>query len=83
MDNEMQSADELTPFQKDMVNRFSFHSPKNDDVKYAHEAIRNQCLKMTSFIDSYVYSGREKALALTKLEEVMFWANAGIARSND
>lgn len=33
-----------------------------------------------STIIDIVPDGREKSMALTKLEEVMFWANAGIAR---
>lgn len=30
-----------------------------------------------------VPDGRERSLALTKLEEVMFWADAGIARHGE
>jgi hypothetical protein len=80
--NEDQTTNELTPFEKDMINRFRHHPPRDEQSKHAHETMRNQCLKMSSFINSYVPPGREQALALTKLEELMFWANAGIARSN-
>ena len=71
----------VTSFQQDMINRFSYHAPKDDITKHNHEIIREQCLKLTSYINSCVPDGREKALAITKLEEVMMWANAGIARN--
>jgi hypothetical protein len=37
--------------------------------------------KFASLIVERVPGGREQALALTKLEEVVMWANAGIARN--
>ena len=77
-----ETPDELTDFQKDMIKRFSFHPAKDEPTRKAHEAIRNHCLRMTSVIDAYVPPGRERSLAITKLEEVMFWANAGIARND-
>lgn len=43
--------------------------------------IRSSCSNLAIFIAQEVPPGREQALALTKLEEVMFWANAGIART--
>jgi hypothetical protein len=38
---------------------------------------------MAEHVDALVPDGREKSLALTKIEEAMFWANAGIARQPD
>ena len=32
-------------------------------------------------INNCMQDGREKSLAITKLEEAIFWANAGIARN--
>ncbi len=34
-------------------------------------------------VNEVVPDGREKYLAFTKLEEVMFWANAGLARDDN
>jgi len=32
-------------------------------------------------LNEIIPDGREKSLAITHLEEVMFWSNAGLARS--
>lgn len=63
-----------------LENNFSYHEPKGDQqVRYA--AIREECLQLASCISLLCPNSRERALALTKLEEVMFWANASIARN--
>jgi hypothetical protein len=69
-------------FQKDMINRFTSHPVTEEETAKALDTIRLQCLRLSSYIGQYVPKGRERSTALTKLEEVMFWANAGIARSN-
>ena len=66
----------------DLENRFSFHPANTEEKKQAHETVRNTCLRVAIDLNNLIPEGREKALALTHLEEVMFWANAGIARSN-
>lgn len=43
--------------------------------------IREACADTAYKIKRLAPEGAEKTLALTKLQEVMFWANAGIARS--
>lgn len=65
----------------DIDNRFDYHRP-NDEKVIAHENVRESCKAVAHYIDAAVPPGREKSLALTKLEEAMFWANAAIARSN-
>jgi len=65
----------------DLENRFSFHPADTEEKKQAHETVRNLMLRAAIDIDGMMPEGREKALAITKLEEVMYWANAGIARS--
>lgn len=64
----------------DLENRFSFHPANTEEKKQAHETIRNTCLRVAIDLNTIVPEGREKSLAITKLEEVMYWANAGIAR---
>lgn len=59
---------------------FTYHSPKfGQPEKYA--AIRAQAKSFAYLIDGMVPDSREKSLAMTKLEECVMWANAGIARN--
>lgn len=75
-----ESAEAYKKFTEDMLNRFSFHPADRDVTKQAHEFIRNECLKLATVLGNLPES-RERSIALTKLEEVMFWANATIARN--
>ena len=65
---------------KQIENNFTYHSPKEGQPeKYAN--LRVAAKDLAYLIDELVPNSREKACALTKLEEVVFWANAGIARN--
>lgn len=66
---------------EDLRNRFNYHAPHNESVKKAHEMVRAQMFGAASTVVDCCPEGREQALALTKLEEAMFWANAAIARN--
>jgi len=67
----------------DLSNRFSYHPPKDEETKRAHERVRTYLLQMAEEFSDSLPDGREKALVITKLEEAMFWANAAIARIHD
>ena len=63
----------------DLENRFTYHPPKGDQaVRYAE--IRARAKDFAAFIVALTPEGREKSLAVTKIEEAVFWANAAIAR---
>ncbi len=64
----------------DLESRFTYHKPK-DGQPAIYQDIRDTAKAFAYKIDEFVPSGREKSLALTKLEEAVMWANAGIARS--
>lgn len=67
----------------ELTNRFAYHPPLSDTRRQAHENVRGQVGRLAQFIAHTVPAGREQALALTKLEEAMMWANAGLARAAD
>lgn len=64
----------------ELVHRFGYHPPKTDAKIIAHEDTRALFCGVALEIEKTIPDGREKALAITKIEEAMFWANAAIAR---
>lgn len=64
----------------ELENRFTYHPPTPDSVpKYTE--IRNSAKALAEVIYTLCPPSREKALAFTKLEEAVMWANAAIARN--
>ncbi len=63
-----------------LANRFTYHPANTDARREAHQLIRETCHNTAYLISQCVPDGRERALAITKIEECMFWANAAIAR---
>ena len=66
---------------KDLENRFAFHAASRQSRGSDHQGVRTACLTLAQYLSNLLPDGREQSLAITKLEEVMFWANAAIARS--
>lgn len=64
----------------ELVNRFRYHRP-NEAKGARHALVRAKCLELATELNSLIPDSREKSIVMTKLEEVMFWANAGIARN--
>jgi hypothetical protein len=64
---------------EDIENRFTYHAPK-DGQPIIFSIIRSMAKELANKIDDEVPDGREKSIAITKLEEVVMWANSGIAR---
>jgi hypothetical protein len=58
---------------------FTYHAPKPGQPEI-YQNIRSIAKELALYINDVVPEGREKAIAITKLEEATFWANAGIAR---
>lgn len=61
-------------------NAFTYHPPK-DGQPGMYVEIREKAKEFAYLIDKLVSDSREKSLAMTKLEECVMWANAGIARN--
>lgn len=63
----------------EIEKRFTYHPPKDDQpMRYA--ALRATAKQLAEMINDLCPACREQALAMTKLEESIFWANAAIAR---
>ena len=65
----------------DLGKRFNFH-PATDVTGPIHAEVRAYCFELSLNLDKLLPDGREKSLAITKLEEVMFWSNAAIVRNS-
>ncbi len=63
-----------------VASDFTFH-PATDITGPQHDKVREEFQRLAAFLVYNVPVGREQSLALTKLEEAMFWANAAIARN--
>lgn len=64
----------------EIEKRFTYHAPKNNQgVIYTN--IRDKVKEVALFLNENCPDSREKSIAFTKLEEVIFWSNASIARN--
>ncbi len=68
--------------QMDIDNRFAFHAATTEEKRNEHTSVREKCRILATFLNDKLPEGREKSLAITHLEEVMFWGNAALARKN-
>jgi hypothetical protein len=66
--------------QKQLDKAFNYHAPK-DGQPHKYQEIRYQAKCFAEMICELCPESREQSLALTKLEEVVMWANAAIARN--
>lgn len=66
----------------DIDDRFDYHAPTPERVAI-HEAVREACRQLAHTLDARLPEGREKALALTSVEQSLLWANAAIARAHN
>lgn len=66
----------------ELDRRFDHHVPNATELR-RHEDVRTAAKSLAEWIDRLCPESREKSLAVTKLEEAMFWANAAIARNEE
>lgn len=59
--------------------RFTYHPPTREQSDI-YEDLRGRALKFAHYLVDVTPASREQALAITNLEEAVFWANAAIAR---
>jgi len=73
----------LTPTEqqtKALENNFTYHPPHGNQAE-RYEHLRLQAKFLATELIANCPPSRELSLAMTKLEEVVFWANAAIARN--
>lgn len=63
-----------------LENNFTYHSPKGDQAA-RYQTIRTYGQALARIIMNNSIPSREQSLAITKVEEAVMWANAGIARN--
>ena len=63
-------------------NDFTFHPPKEGQCE-KYEAIRAKAKEYAFLIAELTPTSREQAASLTNLDQVVFWANAAIARNEE
>ena len=66
--------------QTELDNRFIYHVPKSDQ-QARYEQLQFQAKQLAKLIIDLTPNSREQSLALTNLEQAIFWANASIARN--
>lgn len=65
----------------ELANRFSFHKSREDTIE-RHLMLRRATYELAKEYCRGAPEGRELALALTNLEQALFWVNSAIARSD-
>lgn len=64
----------------EIEKRFTYHAPKPGQPEQ-YRRLRDVAKQFAHLINHEAPETREKSLAMTKLEEVIMWANAAIARN--
>lgn len=64
---------------EDLENRFSYHAPAGTQT-IRYENIRQKAKEIAIMLEALCPTSRELSLAITNLEQCVFWANAAIAR---
>ena len=60
---------------------FTLHPPQNERVGADMDDFRERFKSLAMYVAAFAPAGREQSLALTHLEEGLFWAIAAIARN--
>ena len=61
-------------------NDFVYHAPFGDQAE-RYGTMREAARQLAHHVAANTPASREQSIALTKLDEVVFWANAAIARN--
>ncbi len=64
---------------EEIETRFTYHAPKAGQPAM-YTILRNEAKSLAYMIEDMCPESEEKSIAMTKLDEVVMWANAAIAR---
>ena len=64
----------------DLENNFKYHAPTPEQVQM-YTDLRDAGKAFAELVQKTCPSSREQAIAFTKIEEAVMWANASIARN--
>lgn len=64
----------------ELLQRFTYHAPFGNQVARYGE-LRSTGLVLAHLVLTQTPPGREQSLAITNIEQAIFWANAAIARN--
>lgn len=68
----------LTPEQ--IQDCFTYHPPSTAGAE-RHQGLSLRFIEVADAVQAVCPEGREKSVAMTKLEEAKFWASAAVARN--
>jgi hypothetical protein len=69
----------VKPTPEELENRFTYHKPSEEQAQTYYD-IRDTARNVAYHLCAVCPDSRELSLALTALDEVVFWANAAVAR---
>ena len=69
-----------TPAPRDYDNIYTYH-PATPEALEKYQKIRDAAKAYSKLLDELCPAGRELSVAQTNLEQVVFWANASVARA--
>lgn len=69
----------VTPEQEEILLRFAYHHAQQPQIDEMSR-LRDSFGRLAIQVEKACPKGRELSVALTKLEEAMFWTNAAISR---
>lgn len=67
------------PTIEELRNRFTYHPPRTDEQRKAHESVSERTLDMSEWLVALLPEGRNLSICLTLMEDVRMRANAALA----
>lgn len=66
-----------------ITHNFTSHAPESDEVATKLADLTTEFVIMAKMLNRTLPEGREKALAITNLEQCSMWSKAAVARNQE